>query len=295
MHPVIESVGEKIKQERKKQGMTQKELCDGICSQAEISKVENGKNSPTIDLLQSICKRLKLPISSFFEDEQVSQKLNEIDQKMIRHLREKTFKEMENDLKDYAKFSQSFEIKILIRYHQELLKYESKQVDFRTCIASLLQVVAQEKIAEKSFLLYTRIQMVVAVLYTNHEEYVHADRIYKDLLSMTYPTREYQKIRMKIMYNFIRNLVEFKRFEEGLKEVERVIQDSKQIQDLTYLGQFYFQKGILLEELGLEEEEVKEAYTIAYSLFTATHNHSYIKILETYFSNQLLFPIQESE
>ncbi|MCY1690815.1 helix-turn-helix domain-containing protein [Exiguobacterium sp. SL14] len=295
MHPVIHSVGDKIKQERKKQRMTQKDLCEGICSQAEISKIENGRNSPTIDLLQQICRRLRIPISLFFEDEIVSQKLNEIDQKMIRHLREKTYSNMENDLKLYKKTNSAVEIQILIRYHQEVLEYERGNIDFRTCIASLLQVVKQEKVEEKSFLLYTRIQMVIAVLYTNHEEYSRAHQIYKALLELSYQTREYKKIRMKIMYNFIRNLVDSERFEEGLQEVQQVIEETKQLQDLTYLGQFYFQKGILLEGLKAPEIVTKEAYTTAYSFFIATENHSYLKILETYFSEHLLFPIDESE
>jgi len=295
MHPVIHSVGDKIKQERKKQKMTQKDLCEGICSQAEISKIENGRNSPTIDLLQQICRRLRIPISLFFEDEIVSQKLNEIDQRMIRHLREKTYSNMEKDLVSYKKSNVAIEIQILIRYHQELLEYERGNIDFRTCIASLLQVVRLQGVEEKSFLLYTRIQMVIAVLYTNHEEYTHAHRIYKELLTLPYQTREYKKIRMKIMYNFIRNLVDSERFEEGLQEVQQVIEEAKQLQDLTYLGQFYFQKGILLEALNSSEVSVREAYTTAYSFFIATKNYSYLKILNTYFFENILFPIYESE
>lgn len=295
MHPVIESVGEKIKQERKKQGMTQKELCDGICSQAEISKVENGKNSPTIDLLQSICKRLRLPISSFFEDEQVSQKLNEMDQKMLRHFREKSYTEMSRDLKQFAESSSAFEIQFLVQYHGILLEHEKGNIDFRTCISALLQLVSKEKLVDRSFLLYTRIQMAIAVLYTNQEEYQHADQIYDELINMSYQTREYKKIRMKIIYNYVRNLYRMKRFEDGFREVEKAISESKQMQDLTYLGHFYYQKGFLLESLNASESEIKESYTIAYAFFIATKNHAYQQILETHLSHLLLFPLQERE
>jgi transcriptional regulator with XRE-family HTH domain len=290
MHPGIHSIGDKIKQERKKQGMTKKALCEGICSQAEISKIEKGRNSPTIDLLQQICRRLRIPISLFFEDEFVSHKLNEIDHRMIRHLREKTYSDMAKDLILYEKSKNAVETQILTRYHQELLEYERGNVDFRTCIASLLQVVSEERVEEKSFLLYTRIQMVIAVLYMNHEEYNRAHQIYKALLKLPYQTREYKKIRMKIMYNFIRNLVEFERFEEGLQKVDQVIKETKQLQDLTYLGQCYFQKDILLEALAWERDTT-EAYTTAYSSFVATQNHSYLKILETYFAEHLLVPL----
>jgi len=295
MHPVIHSVGDKIKQERKKQGMTQKALCEGICSQAEISKIENGRNSPTIDLLQQICRRLRIPISLFFEDEFVSQKLNEIDQRMLRHMREKTYSAMEKDLEEYAKSNTEFEIQVLIRYHQKLLLHEKGNIDFRTCISALLKLVTEESLVEKSFLLYTRIQMAIAVLYTNHEDYTHSHQIYEELLKLPYRTREYKKIKMKIMYNYLRNLYRLKRFEEGLQEVEQVIEETKRLQDLTYLGHFYYQKGFFLESLHAANNDIREAYTIAYSFFIATNNHAYQKILEVHLAELLLFPIDESE
>ncbi len=62
-------IGNEIKRIRKQKKMTQKELCEGICSQAEISKIENGRNSPTIDLLQQIAKRLRVPLSLLFRDQ----------------------------------------------------------------------------------------------------------------------------------------------------------------------------------------------------------------------------------
>lgn len=295
MHPAIHSVGDKIKQERKKQGMTQKALCEGICSQAEISKIENNRNSPTIDLLQQICRRLRIPVTQFFEDEIVAQTLNEIDQKMLRHMREKTYIEMKKDLDNYAKTNRTFEVQALVRYHQQLLEYEKGNNDYRTCISLLLKLVAEEKLIEKSFLLYTRIQMAIAVLYTNHEEFNHSHQIYDDLLKLPYRTREYKKIKMKIMYNYLRNLYRLKRFEEGLQKVEQIIEETKELQDLTYLGHFYYQKGFFLESLQATETSIKEAYTIAYSFFIATNNHAYQKILETHISDLLLFPIDGSE
>ena len=66
-------IGNEIKRIRKEKKMTQKELCDGICSQAEISKIENGRNSPTIDLLQQIAKRLRIPMSILFRDQYKSE------------------------------------------------------------------------------------------------------------------------------------------------------------------------------------------------------------------------------
>ena len=64
------SIGNEIKRIRQERNWTQAELCQGICSQAEISKIENGRNSPTVDLLQQLAERFHIPVSSFFINEE---------------------------------------------------------------------------------------------------------------------------------------------------------------------------------------------------------------------------------
>lgn len=87
------SIGTKIKQLRIEKQMTQNELCEDICSQAEISKIENGLNSPTVDLLQQIAKRLKVPISLLFQEHTDEEQFFQIDQFLSDLLREEKYEE----------------------------------------------------------------------------------------------------------------------------------------------------------------------------------------------------------
>ena len=91
MNSLPVSIGNEIKRIRKQKKMTQKELCDGICSQAEISKIENGRNSPTIDLLQQIAKRLRVPLSLLFRDQLKSDTFRELITDFSSLFREKKF------------------------------------------------------------------------------------------------------------------------------------------------------------------------------------------------------------
>ena len=93
MSHLSSSIGYEIKRIRKEKNMTQAELCKGICSQAEISKVENGKNSPTIDWLQQVAKRLKVPLSMLFEDHLRSDMYTSYDQQLLRLLQGNQFEE----------------------------------------------------------------------------------------------------------------------------------------------------------------------------------------------------------
>ena len=56
----IESFGKQIKQLRIERKLTQKELAKDVCSQAELSKIENGKTIPTIDLVQRLSQKLHI-------------------------------------------------------------------------------------------------------------------------------------------------------------------------------------------------------------------------------------------
>lgn len=50
---MITDIATLIKVKRKEKGLTQKELADGICVQAVISKIEKGETTPSVDLFSN--------------------------------------------------------------------------------------------------------------------------------------------------------------------------------------------------------------------------------------------------
>lgn len=63
----FKNVGKEIKDLRLGIGMSQKELCEGICTQAQISKIESGKVYPYADTLYLIAKKLGVDVNYFFD------------------------------------------------------------------------------------------------------------------------------------------------------------------------------------------------------------------------------------
>ena len=59
-------LGEKFKLQRKKLGLSQKSLAEGICEQSQISKIERGHFIPSADLLFKLSQRLEVPLDYFF-------------------------------------------------------------------------------------------------------------------------------------------------------------------------------------------------------------------------------------
>ena len=59
-------LGEYIRRERQKQGITQERLCDGICEPITISRMENGKQMPSYSRVRALLQRLGLPDERFY-------------------------------------------------------------------------------------------------------------------------------------------------------------------------------------------------------------------------------------
>ena len=51
-------LGEYIKQRRLDLGLTQEQLCDGICEPVTLSRLENGKQTPSRNRINALLQRL---------------------------------------------------------------------------------------------------------------------------------------------------------------------------------------------------------------------------------------------
>ncbi len=59
-------LGEVIKRRRVELGLTQEQLCDGICEPITISRLENGKQTPSRNRVNAILERLDMPADRYF-------------------------------------------------------------------------------------------------------------------------------------------------------------------------------------------------------------------------------------
>lgn len=63
---VSKQIGELIRTTRKDRSMSQKELANGICSQAMLSSIENNKYLPNAALFLALCNKLKISVDVNF-------------------------------------------------------------------------------------------------------------------------------------------------------------------------------------------------------------------------------------
>jgi transcriptional regulator with XRE-family HTH domain len=68
MENTKELLGARIKEIRKARGLTQEQLAEMIdVEQKHVSRIESGKNYPTIDRLEKIAAALNVPLMGFFD------------------------------------------------------------------------------------------------------------------------------------------------------------------------------------------------------------------------------------
>ena len=59
-------LGEYMKQRRLELGLTQEQLCEGICEPMTISRMENGRQTPSRNRINALLQRLGLPDDRYF-------------------------------------------------------------------------------------------------------------------------------------------------------------------------------------------------------------------------------------
>lgn len=290
-HTLPQSIGNEIKRIRKEKKMTQAALCDGICSQAEISKIENGRNSPTIDLLQEIAKRLRVPISLLFQDQYQSEQFREIDRELTQLFREQQYDALLIEIQKIKQATHNNEIILLAKYFEIVSAERSKKVDYRSSITQLVQVTDTEDVWFESPKMFLRIKMAIANFYFENDQFVHSESVYEEILSLNYETVELKKARLKIIYNHAQQLSFQGNYEKGMETVEMGITESLALDDGSFLGHFYYQRGYFNKKLNGNLADIKRDFTLSYTIFKAFKMPSYEQLVIESHGDYLLYQI----
>lgn len=85
-------IGMYIKKRREELGMSQEELCEGLCAVSSLSRIENNQQDPSRNLTKNLLERLGLPMEKFTafwnqKDITIGVLMREISDDMIRYER----------------------------------------------------------------------------------------------------------------------------------------------------------------------------------------------------------------
>ncbi|PED36093.1 transcriptional regulator [Bacillus cereus] len=280
-------LGITIKELRIKKNISQSELCHGICSQSQISKIEKGVIYPSSILLYQLSERLGVDPNNIFALTQ-NKKLKYVQNVkyvMIDCTKQKQFEELYEIVKKEKNENnfQSIEDKQFLLWYEAIAIY---RVNNATKLAlTLLNNALKLTVTNIDCLSEREIDIMqsTSILYAENKEYEKSINILKRCLTnfnkLDFPRDK--EIKLKIIYNLAKCLDLTYQHEEAIKYLDKGIKLAINLNTLYLLGELYYLKSqYLLKVKQHNEEDVVNNMNKALFIFELTEKEHYIQMIK---------------
>ncbi|GAB6560612.1 helix-turn-helix domain-containing protein [Bacillus sp. 3G2] len=287
-------LGITIKELRMKKNISQSELCHGICSQSQISKIEKGMIYPSSILLYQLSERLGIDPNNIFALSQ-NKKLKYVEN--VKYvMRDCTKQKQYNELYEIVKQEKNennFQLKedkqFLIWHEAIAIFYVNKSI--KTAL-NLLHSALKLTVTNGNFLSEREIDIMqsMAIFHWANKEYEKSITILRRCLTnfnkLDFPRDK--EIKLKIIFNLAKILGHANQHEEAIKYNDMGIKLAINLNTLYLLGELYYGKAWnMLKQKQYNEEDIADYMKKALFIFELTEKENLIKIVkENYFENQ---------
>ncbi|MGG0300704.1 helix-turn-helix domain-containing protein [Bacillus albus] len=288
-------LGITIKELRVKKNISQSELCHGICSQSQISKIEKGMIFPSSILLYQLSERLGIDPNNIFALTQ-NKRLKYVENVkcVIRDcIKQKQYTELYEIVKkekDENAF-QTKEDKQFLLWHEAIAIFMVNR-STKTAL-DLLNNALKLTLTNADFLSEREIDIMqtMSIFYAENKEYEKSIDILRKCLTnfnkLDFPRD--REIKLKIIFNLANCLGQAYQHEEAMKYLDKGIKLAINLNTLYLLGELYYLKGWnLLRIKEHNEEDMVDNMKKALFIFELTEKEHYIKrIKEKYLKKHL--------
>ncbi|TCD35293.1 helix-turn-helix domain-containing protein [Bacillus wiedmannii] len=287
-------LGITIKELRMKKNISQSELCHGICSQSQISKIEKGMIYPSSILLYQLSERLGIDPNNIFALTQ-NKKLKYVEN--VKYvMRDCTKQKQYNELYEIVKQEKNennFQLKedkqFLIWHEAIAIFHVNKSI--KTAL-NLLNSALKLTVTNVDFLSEREIDIMqsMAIFHWANKEYEKSITILRRCLAnfnkLDFPRDK--EIKLKIIFNVAKILGLANQHEEAIKYNDMGIKLAINLNTLYLLGELYYGKAWNLLKLEqYNEEDVADNMKKALFIFELTEKENLIKMVkEKYFEKQ---------
>ncbi|MEE0811795.1 helix-turn-helix domain-containing protein [Blautia sp.] len=289
-------IGEVIKKRRKELGLTQEELCEGICEPSTISRIESGRQVPAKNKLDALLQRLGLPGERYYalmsKDEMEISNLKEkviscnVARNAVEGLRNLDKLEALTAEDDHLLRQFILRSRIFLGYIKEgkvcpyTLKEKKKML--QEAIRLTIPDFDEEEI-NKNIYTVEEIKVInlIALTYSDAGQNRKAIDIYYQLLKYMkghiMSLSEANRLIVLICYNCSRSLYFEKRYEESIEIANMGVKTS--IEE-RYSGCFGGLFSILGHAYYAEEkfEDSKQCFYQSYYMYTIIRDEEYIQL-----------------
>ncbi|PET16787.1 helix-turn-helix domain-containing protein [Bacillus thuringiensis] len=279
-------LGITIKELRIKKNISQSDLCHGICSQSQISKIEKGVIYPSSILLYQLSERLGINPNNIFALTQ-NKKLKYIENVkfVIKDcLKQKQYKELYEIVKKEKNLNnfQTKEEKQFLIWHEAIAIFMVDK-SLKTAL-DFLNNALKLTLTNSDFLSEREIDIMqtMAIFYAENKEYEKSINILKRCLTnfnkLDFPRDK--EIKLKIMLNLAKCLDFTYQHEEAIKYLDKGIKLAINLNTLYLLGELFYLKGQYLLKIKQHNvEDVIYNWKKALFIFELTEKEYYTKTL----------------
>jgi transcriptional regulator with XRE-family HTH domain len=279
-------IGKKIRELRKVVGITQGDLAEGICTQALISRIENGDIYPSADALYQIALKLGVDVNYFFEIG-TTPRLDYIleVEKQLRYLRVyRKYEEMMDLIKTEEKnplFYKDNEHLQLLYWHKGIYLFEVKQ-DADSAFA-LFHKAYHMTAHHKKAMSEREMQILAsngAIHYSIHR-FKEALQYYRQVETAIKTTGQLQdkSIKTKLFYNISRVLTRLGELDESTDYCLKAIKWCFEEELLWGLGELHYQVGYN-HELKNDFAKALPYFQRSLHMFELRNDEPYVAFLE---------------
>ncbi|HFJ9272015.1 MULTISPECIES: helix-turn-helix domain-containing protein [Bacillus] len=279
-------LGITIKELRIKKNISQSELCHGICSQSQISKIEKGMIYPSSILLYQLSERLGIDPNNIFALTQ-NKRLKYVEnvKYVIKDcLKQKQYKELYEIVKKEKNLNnfQTKDEKQFLIWHEAIAVFMVDK-SIKTAL-DFLNNALKLTLTNSDFLSEREIDIMqtMAIFYAENKEYEKSINIFKRCLTnfnkLDFPRDK--EIKLKLMLNLAKCFDFTYQYEEAIKYIDKGIKLAINLHTLYLLGELFYLKGqCLLKMKQHNVEDVIYNWKKALFIFELTEKEYYTKVI----------------
>lgn len=282
----LEALGIFIKDLRKMAGITQKDLAEGVCTQAQISKLESGKEVPSSLTLYNISKKLHVDVSNLLDAGEFtySEYVKNIKELIRKKIQERNYEEVNSLINKYKKnplFKEVIDQQFLLWNEGVCINYlETNYIKALDTLKCALKMTRSKKNAVWD-VVEIEILNSIAIIYSESKQYDEGIKCFNECL-LHYQESKCKdvKVKIKILYGLSKTLTTLKQYDESIEYIDEGIKICSQVDILFLLGELYYQKGINLCYLGQKQLGI-ECLRKSRNIFEIQKNYMFLEFVDT--------------
>ena len=287
-----ELVGDKIKKLRKSLGISQEALAHKICTQSEISRIENKKNNPSYFVLMRIAGRLGVNIQYFLVEDDGAREdyLCEVMSLLNKARRDRDYTQIYEIIKMESKnplFKKGNNQRYL-HWHKGIIEYHLFQ-DKDKAIQTLLSCLSNFNLNKLFTELDVQILNSLGIIYRNEKDLSNAKFFLEKANNIIkkYPHVNSEYISLKVLYNLSKVYTDLKRFSESLSICFEGVKHCQSSEIFFLFAEFNYQIG--RNHLKLDNEiECLNYWKKAKNIFMLQSKEHLANIIDQEIENKLI-------